>query len=184
MNEYWKGLTTSAGTETQGWTKHQLSDPWAPTELWVVVNDGGTYTIQNACGRTYLELRMLSPAHALTSLTHEIVQVTLPMGPPSQVLRNLPPTSRNGWFSKLLENIITRTFSLPCCVSPFTDDLCAAAFKTNIPKVCLTYFPWRVAHWSFTGIHSLYWSWGWVSVPMSSKVCTMISRSLAIFQEP
>ena len=53
-------LTQVTGTKVQGFTKHEFSDPWVPPQLWVVSQvNNQIYTIQNANGRTFLDLRML-----------------------------------------------------------------------------------------------------------------------------
>jgi hypothetical protein len=63
------------GAKVQGFDKHELSDYWAPAQLWVISKGSdNTYTIQNASSRTYLDLRMLpSVAHRFDDLTHETI---------------------------------------------------------------------------------------------------------------
>lgn len=46
-------------TPVQGWEKRQLNDLWVPAQLWVVtpVGNSSVYALQNATGRTFLDVK-------------------------------------------------------------------------------------------------------------------------------
>ena len=50
-------LSFRAGTRVQGFQKHELNNVWVSAQLWIITaNEDGSYTIQNANSRTYLDL--------------------------------------------------------------------------------------------------------------------------------
>ena len=49
-----------SGTRITGVEKHELSDVWVPTQLWVIsqVDTENIYMIENVNSRTYMDLAM------------------------------------------------------------------------------------------------------------------------------
>ncbi|KAI0090541.1 ricin B-like lectin [Irpex rosettiformis] len=51
--------SSANSTKVQGYAKRELSDPWAPAQLWIIAPVSGNdplYTIQNTNSRTYADL--------------------------------------------------------------------------------------------------------------------------------
>ncbi|KAI0090522.1 ricin B-like lectin [Irpex rosettiformis] len=53
------GGSSTDGTKIQGYAQRPLTDVWVPAQLWVValVEGSNTFTLQNACARTYADIQ-------------------------------------------------------------------------------------------------------------------------------
>lgn len=137
------------GTDTQGWAKRLLGDVWVPAQLWIVNKESGnTYTIENTNSRTYLDLGMLFPAHALMNSYSQNCTAKPDDGTP---VEGFAPSGKpeQKW-------VITQVPGHPyyVYVQPFRllfpklilTDLNAAAFETLEPEVCLFFFSLAEQH--------------------------------------
>ncbi|KAI0768440.1 ricin B-like lectin [Irpex lacteus] len=52
------GGSGANGTKIQGFAKRELNDPWVPAQLWIItkIDNSDSYTVENANGRTYVDL--------------------------------------------------------------------------------------------------------------------------------
>ncbi|KAI0076822.1 ricin B-like lectin [Panus rudis PR-1116 ss-1] len=99
--------STADNTEIQGHAKHALSNTWVPAQLWIISllkasGSHGIYTIQNASGRTYMDL-----SQALATDGNPIIGWTPSSSKAHQQWRIIPNAKQTAF---VIQNVSTGTY--------------------------------------------------------------------------